>query len=132
MIELASRNDLQATIGRTGRVTKKGPGMDCATRGGRRRWLRIRRSAQCAALTRLVYVGALSTTGCTLSPSVNILGSFFPAWLICIVTGLVLALIVWRVLVVTAIAPYLTPSALVYPCLAALLIFVCWLVLFAG
>jgi hypothetical protein len=77
--------------------------MDCATRGGRRRWLRIRRSAQCAALTRLVYVGALSTTGCTLSPSVNILGSFFPAWLICIVTGLVLALIVWRVLVVTAI-----------------------------
>jgi hypothetical protein len=55
-------------------------------------------------------MSARSTTGCTLSPSVNILGSCFPAWLICIVTGLVLALIVWRVLVATAIAPYLTPQ----------------------
>jgi len=77
-------------------------------------------------------MGALSTTGCALSPSVNILGSFFPAWLICIVTGLVLALIVWRALVASGIAPYLTPPALVYPCLAALLIFASWLVLFAG
>jgi hypothetical protein len=79
-----------------------------------------------------VCLGALSGTGCALSPSVNILGSFFPAWLISIVTGLVLALVVWRVLVATGIAPYLTPPALVYPCLAVLLIFASWLVLFAG
>jgi len=39
---------------------------------------------------------------------------------------------VWRVLVATGIAPYLTPPALVYPCLAALLIFTSWLILFAG
>jgi hypothetical protein len=44
----------------------------------------------------------------------------------------VLALVVWRVLVATAIAPHLTPPALVYPCLAVLLIFASWLVLFAG
>jgi len=40
---------------------------------------------------------------------VNILGSFFPAWLISIATGLVLALVVWRGLVGTGIATYLTP-----------------------
>jgi hypothetical protein len=79
-----------------------------------------------------VCLGALSTTGCGLSPSVNILGSFFPAWLISILTGLLLALVAWRVLVATGIAPHLTPPALVYPCLAALLIFASWLVLFAG
>jgi hypothetical protein len=79
-----------------------------------------------------VCVGALFPAGCALSPSVNILGSFFPAWLICIVTGLVLALVVWRVLVATGIAPHLTPPGLVYPCLIALLIFATWLVLFAG
>jgi len=39
---------------------------------------------------------------------------------------------VWRVLVATGIAPYLTPPVLVYPCLAVLLIFATWLVLFGG
>jgi hypothetical protein len=96
------------------------------------RGLQLRRSPPRAAVARLVCLGALSTTGCALSPSVNILGSFFPAWLISIVTGLVLALVVWRVFVATGIAPHLTPPALVYPCLAALLIFASWLVLFAG
>jgi hypothetical protein len=94
--------------------------------------LRIQHSRQRAAVSRLVCLGAFSTAGCALSPSVNILGSFFPAWLISIVTGLVLALVVWRVLVATGIAPHLTPPGLVYPCLAALLIFATWLVLFAG
>jgi hypothetical protein len=106
--------------------------MGSETGGAQRSELRVRRSTQCAAVARLVCLGALSTTSCALSPSVNILGSFFPAWLISIVTGLVLALVVWRMLVATGIAPYLTPPALVYPCLAALLIFASWLVLFAG
>jgi hypothetical protein len=35
------------------------------------------------------------------APSVNILGSFFPAWLISIVVGLVLTAIVRQVLVAT-------------------------------
>ena len=74
----------------------------------------------------------LTLPGCGVAPSVNILGSFFPAWLISIVTGLVLALIAWRVLIATGVAPYLTPAGLVYPCLAALLIFASWLILFAG
>ena len=96
--------------------------MGSNTREGEGRALRLR----------LVSLGALSITGCALSPSVNILGSFFPAWLISIVTGLVLALIAWRVLIAAGIAPYLTPAGLVYPCLAALLIFASWLVLFGG
>ena len=93
---------------------------------------RRRRRSPCVAVTRLVYLGSLSLAGCALSPSVNILGSFFPAWLICIVAGLVLALVAWRVLVATGMAPYLRPAALVYPSLAVLLIFATWLVLFGG
>ena len=96
--------------------------MGSNTRAGEGRTLRLQ----------LLSLGALSITGCALSPSVNILGSFFPAWLISIVTGLVLALIVWRVLIAAGIAPYLTPAGLVYPCLAELLIFASWLVLFGG
>ena len=100
-------------------------------RGEARTW-RAWRFPPRPAVVRLVCAGTLGLGGCALSPSVNILGSFFPAWLISIVTGLVLALIVWRVLIATGVAPYLTPAGLVYPCLAALLIFASWLVLFGG
>ena len=96
------------------------------------RALRLWWSKARAAAGPTLCLGVLSATGCALSPSVNILGSFFPAWLISIVTGLVLALIAWRVLIATGVAPYLTPAGLVYPCLAALLIFASWLVLFGG
>ena len=105
-------------------------GSDTRRAEGRRlcSWRAPRRSA----VGRLVWLGALTLDGCALSPSVNILGSFFPAWLISIVTGLVLALIVWRVLIAAGVAPYLTPAGLVYPCLAVLLIFASWLVLFGS
>jgi hypothetical protein len=71
-------------------------------------------------------------SGCGLAPSVNILGSFFPAWLISIVTGVVLTVLVRQVFVATELAPYLRPAGLVYPCLACLLTFATWLVLFGG
>jgi hypothetical protein len=64
------------------------------------------------------------------APSVSILGSFFPAWLISIVIGLVLTMIVRRVLVATDTASYLHPAALAYPSLALLLIFATRLLLF--
>jgi hypothetical protein len=68
--------------------------------------------------------------GCGVAPSVNILGSFFPAWLICIVIGVVLTILTRQGFVAMKIASDLGPAALVYPCLAALWIFATWLLLF--
>ena len=96
--------------------------MGSNTREGEGRALRLR----------LVSLGALSITGCALSPSVNILGSFFPAWLICIVVGVVLTVLTRQVFVATGIAPDVGPAALVYPCLAGVWIFATWLLVFAG
>ena len=67
-----------------------------------------------------------------MTPSVNILGSFFPAWLICIAVGLVLTILTWQVLVVTRLAPHVGPAALIYPCLAAVWMFATWLVVFGN
>ena len=67
-----------------------------------------------------------------MAPSVNILGSFFPAWLVCMVIGLVLTVIVRQVLVATDTAHYLKPAGLGYTSLAFLLIFATWLVVFGG
>ena len=69
-------------------------------------------------------------TSCTRAPSFDILGSFFPAWLISIVTGVVLTVLVRQVFVATELAPYLRPAGLVYPGLTCLLIFATWLILF--
>ena len=66
------------------------------------------------------------------APSVNILGSFFPAWLICIVVGLILTIITRQVLIAVKIESHVGAAALVYPSLAALWIFATWLVVFGG
>ena len=80
----------------------------------------------------LVVAIILPITGCGLAPSVNILGSFFPAWLICIVIGIVITILTRQALVAMKIAPHLHPAALVYPCLAGLWIFATWLLLFGS
>jgi hypothetical protein len=67
-----------------------------------------------------------------LAPSVNILGSFFPAWLISIVTGIVLTVLVRQLFVVIKIDQNLRPAALVYPSLVCLLTFATWLILFGN
>jgi hypothetical protein len=67
-------------------------------------------------------------TSCSRAPSFEILGSFFPAWLVCLALGLVLTVvghwILARVHVVLAV-PILT-----YPSLTALFTFALWLSFF--
>jgi hypothetical protein len=75
---------------------------------------------------------AVLVPGCRLAPSVNILGSFFPAWLICILVGVVLTVLTRRLFIALDIASDLRPAALVYPCLGGLWIFATWLVLFGS
>ena len=67
-----------------------------------------------------------------MAPSVNVLGSFFPAWLICIVVGVVLTIVSLRALTALEIATDLGPPGLVYPSLAVLWIFATWLVVFGS
>ena len=70
--------------------------------------------------------------GCGVSPSVNVLGSFFPAWLISIVVGVILTVVVRQVLIAIDVAADLRPAALVYSCLVGLLTLATWLVVFGS
>jgi hypothetical protein len=81
---------------------------------------------------RAASASLLLTSGCGLAPSVNILGSFFPAWLISIVTGILLTVLLRQVFVATKIAPYLRPVGLVYLCLGCIMIFATWLIVFGS
>jgi len=78
------------------------------------------------------YVAALLPwflAGCTRAPSFDIAGSLFPAWIVCLVLGILLAILSRWLLLRLKVA--LTLPVLVYPSLAAFFTFLLWLVLFS-
>src|SRR5215467_3624053 len=70
-------------------------------------------------------------TGCSRAPSFNILGSFFPSWILCGVIGILLAFAVRMLLVRANFEKELSPLLLIYPSLAAFFTFATWLVFFS-
>ena len=73
----------------------------------------------------------LLTTGCSRAPSFNILGSFFPAWILCGVVGILLAVAVRILFVRLNFEQELSPLIVVYPCLVAFFTFLIWLLFFS-
>jgi hypothetical protein len=70
----------------------------------------------------------LVLAGCSRAPSVDVMGSFFPGWLVCVILGIVLAaaarLILLRLRIKVAL------PILVFPSLAAIFTFVLWLLFY--
>ena len=64
------------------------------------------------------------------SPTVDILGSYFPAWMICIVSGLTLTLVAHWIVQVCHLKPYLGPTPLIYPCLMIIFTFATWILFY--
>jgi YtcA family len=65
-----------------------------------------------------------------MGPQINIIGSFFPSWMLCALVGILVALVTRRLFVGVRIDPYVGPRALVYPSLAVLVTLVLWLAFF--
>jgi hypothetical protein len=90
------------------------------------------RSAHIAAGGLSALAGSLLLSGCERVPSVNVLGAFFPSWMLCIVVGIVLTLAGRYVLVATGLDPWIGPRGLVYPALALAFTLATWLIFFRG
>ena len=71
---------------------------------------------------------AVLAGGC--DPVLNVFGSFFPAWVVCIAAGVALAIAARVPLARLGLEPHLGPPLLVYPSLALLLTLLVWLALF--
>ena len=65
-----------------------------------------------------------------LGPQINVIGSFFPSWMLCAAIGIVVAVLARQLLLRVGVDPYLGPRALVYPSLALLVTLVLWVTLF--
>lgn len=70
-------------------------------------------------------------SGCSRSPSIEFIGSFFPAWMFCILVGLFLTGLTRSALVRCGIEEKLGPLVVVYPSLAVALSCLLWLVFYA-
>jgi hypothetical protein len=76
----------------------------------------------------LVAFALLQLTGCSRAPSVDVLGSFFPAWLVCFSAAVLLTAL--SRLVLLRFHMNVELPVLVYPSLTALFTFALWLIFF--
>lgn len=90
----------------------------------------MRHAANRVARRVLPLISMLLLAGCQQAPSFNILGSFFPAWLICFILGALLAAGTRFLLLAVHLEDALSPPIVMYPCLTALFTFGFWLLVF--
>lgn len=83
-------------------------------------------------ILRVALLGAslLLLSGCQEAPAFNVLGSYFPAWLFCLVMGMVLTVVARIFLRRRNLAAALDPPLLMYSCLTAFFTFTLWLIFF--
>ena len=73
---------------------------------------------------------SLLCNGCSHAPSVDILGSFFPVWMVCLTIAVILSFAVRTLLLRYKIEQFVGPLALFYPSAVILLTCLMWLILF--
>jgi hypothetical protein len=91
----------------------------------------IRPTAARVAKAAVTLAALQCAVACSRAPSFNILGSFFPSWILCGTIGIALTAIARLIFVRIKFESQLTPLILVYPCLAAFFTFTIWLLFFS-
>jgi len=64
------------------------------------------------------------------SPTIDVLGSYFPAWMVCIFSGLALTLIAHWIVQVCNLKPYIGPAPLIYSSLMIIFTFATWILFY--
>jgi hypothetical protein len=104
-----------------GRVRLTAIGSGRSLRAGRR---------CCAPLALWRVAIALAVSGCSYSPTMDLLGSYFPAWMLCAVIGIVASVIIRQILAVAGINDYVVAPLLTYAALAVSATLIAWLLWF--
>ena len=100
-----------------------------STVAGSGRWLRAaRRRSAPPALWRSAL--ALPVTACNHSPTQDLLGSYFPAWMLCAAVGIVASIIIRQILAVVGINDYVVAPLLTYAAIAVFATLLAWLLWF--
>ena len=79
----------------------------------------------------LLCLAVMSCSGCSRAPSIEVIGSFFPAWMFCILAALVVTGLIRMGLARRGLERKLGPLIVFYPCLAVAITCLLWLLLFS-
>jgi len=79
----------------------------------------------------LVCFAMMGCSGCSRAPSVEVIGSFFPAWMFCIIAALIITGLIRLELVRRGLEKQLGPLIVLYPSIAVAVTCSLWLILFA-
>ena len=80
--------------------------------------------------TVLICAFSATVTSCSHAPSVEIVGSFFPIWMVCLTIAVILTFFARKVLVRLKIESEVGPVALFYPSMVVLFSCLQWLLFF--
>ena len=64
------------------------------------------------------------------SPTVDVLGSYFPAWMVCVLSGLALTFAARWIVRVGSLEPYIGPAPLIYSSLMIIFTFATWILFY--
>jgi len=73
---------------------------------------------------------AILVAGCSYAPTLDLLGSYFPAWMLCAGVGIVAAVVIRLILAVAGINDYVVAPLLTYAALAVSATLLTWLIWF--
>jgi hypothetical protein len=71
-----------------------------------------------------------SLSGCGRVPSISVVGTFFPAWMLCILIGIALTLAARQALLAVGLEPWIGPRVVMYPSLSLSFTLATWLIFF--
>jgi hypothetical protein len=72
-------------------------------------------------------VGAGSIISAGYAPVISIAGAQFPVWILCLITGILVSLLLRPLFIRAAIDQWMKPRPIVYSCLAVVVAYLCWL-----
>src|SRR5246500_5434549 len=81
-----------------------------------------------AAVVVLAFLAVRTSSNHSLT--VDILGSYFPAWMVCIVSGLALTFVTHWFVQLCHLKPYVGPAPLIYSCLMIIFTFATWILFY--
>ncbi|EUC12379.1 YtcA family lipoprotein [Paraburkholderia hospita] len=78
----------------------------------------------------MAAIATILMSGCVNSPSIGVLGAYFPDWLFCIVAAVALTVVIYLILKRLQADHLIGPPPVVYPTLVAFLALAVWLMVF--
>jgi hypothetical protein len=73
---------------------------------------------------------AMALSGCSRAPTMDLFGSYFPAWMLCAVLGVAAAVAIRQILMVAGVSDYVVAPLLTYAALALSATLLAWLLWF--